>query len=52
MNGQRPELAHGILILIGLGLFVAGIMTRTYGASGIGIVVVGANLHGLTEHEV
>jgi hypothetical protein len=49
MNGQRLELAHGILILIGFGLFVAGIATRLYGASTIGIVVVGANLHALAE---
>jgi len=49
MNEQGLELAHGLLILIGFGLFVAGIVTRTYGASAIGIVIVGANLHSLAE---
>jgi len=47
MNEQGLELAHGILILVGFGLFIAGIATRLYGASAVGIVVVGANLHAL-----
>ena len=49
MNEQEVELAHGLLILIGFGLFVAGIVTRIHGLSPIGIVVVGANLHSLAE---
>ena len=51
MDEQGLELAHRILILIGFGLFVAGIATRLYGASAIGIVVVGANLRGLVKYK-
>jgi hypothetical protein len=49
MDEQGLELAHGLLILIGFGLFVAGIATRIHGLFPIGIVVLGANLHGLAE---
>ena len=49
MNEQEERMAHKVLILIGVGLFVAGIITRTYSISPIGIVLVGANLRGLAR---
>lgn len=49
MNEQRLGLAHGILILIGFGLVIAGIANRFNGASGIGIVIIGANLRALAR---
>lgn len=43
MTPKTRILAHGLLLLVGLALMIAGIVSETHGATAIGLIVAGVN---------
>ncbi len=44
MNTQVRLIVHALVLVLGLALIVGGIVTATYGAVVIGIIVAGVNV--------